>query len=324
VGVIVEPAGVLHIFAMRLLRPTLIGALLLVGCRPATPPALTASPDSGPELVRQRVDTAIIVTGSPERLAAFHFDVPLPTDTGVCVRRAVPFGVGEMISVYHPEERNATALVSVNIDTAGHIIRFTDRRGQVGIHFDHPASAKELDSALAVARRTTRSSMLYLDYPMGRAMLSNEGGGRKTESVMAALIDVANDPRFDKPDARAHAILARCASTPLRSVERAPSTNRGTRPAGSSAYFEFQVEKPAFYAGGSDVSPHPGRSDTGALVQFVVDSAGAVRPETFKVLRARDDALVDDARKVLSRWRFLPAELNGRKVSQLVQTGIER
>lgn len=92
----------------------------------------------------------------------------------------------------------------------------------------------------------------------------------------------------------------------------------------STPYFEFQVDKQAEYVAGTTVSPHPSRTGAGALVQFVVDSSGTVRPETFKVLRMNDRALVADARKVLTSWKFSPAEVGGRRVSQLVQTEITR
>lgn len=98
------------------------------------------------------------------------------------------------------------------------------------------------------------------------------------------------------------------------------------KPAGSMLYFEFQVDKQAAYASGASMSPHPasGSASAGTLVQFVVDSTGTVRPGTFKVLRMKDAALVDDARKVLAQWKFTLAEVGGRKVSQLVQVEIER
>jgi len=84
-----------------------------------------------------------------------------------------------------------------------------------------------------------------------------------------------------------------------------------------------QIEKPAVYVGAPGVSPHP--ASTGeTVVQFVVDSTGIVQPSTFKVVRVRDVTLVEDAKRVLRRWHYTPAEIGGRKVSQLVQTAIER
>ena len=49
-----------------------------------------------------------------------------------------------------------------------------------------------------------------------------------------------------------------------------------------------------------------------------------IRPSTLKVLRATDKGLIEEAKRVLTQWRYLPAEVDGRKVAQLVQTAIER
>lgn len=86
---------------------------------------------------------------------------------------------------------------------------------------------------------------------------------------------------------------------------------------------KVQGEKQAVYVGDTAVSPHPASSGS-TVVQFVVDSTGRVRASTFKVVRVTDLALVDDAKRVLRRWRYMPAEIDGRKVSQLVETAIVR
>lgn len=332
---------------MRFARCLLFGAVFAAAsCRSATPASSPssahASSPSGAVFAVSHADTSVaVIDGSPQ-LAAFNLEVPLPTDTGVCVRRPVPLGIGELVSVYYPGVRNAAAVASVNVDTAGHIIRYSERRGEVSLDAGRRLTRQELDSAITATRLRTRSSTIYLDYGLGHALLTNEGGGRKTESIMARLTAVANDPRFGAPDARARAIVARCGTvplTPLRGAASSPvsderkvlmrsraDTNTVYRanPSESRPYFEFQVDKQAKYVGDSSVSPHPSRTGSGALVQFTVDSTGMVQPQSFKVLRMNDSALVADARMVLARWRFTPAEVGGRKVSQLVQTEIVR
>jgi hypothetical protein len=84
-----------------------------------------------------------------------------------------------------------------------------------------------------------------------------------------------------------------------------------------------QVQKDAVYVGGSNVSPHPAATGE-TVVQFVVDSTGAIQPSTFKVVHVNDVRLVEDAKRVLGKWRYVPAEMNGRKVAQLVETAIVR
>jgi len=84
-----------------------------------------------------------------------------------------------------------------------------------------------------------------------------------------------------------------------------------------------QVQKPAVYVGDPSVSPHPAATGE-TVVQFVVDSTGVIRPSTLKVIHVNDVRLVEDAKRVLGKWRYIPAEVDGRKVSQLVETAIVR
>jgi hypothetical protein len=119
------------------------------------------------------------------------------------------------------------------------------------------------------------------------------------------------------------AISAGChgntSSVPLPSADSAAIMAKAHSATASAS----QMEKPAVYVGAAGVSPHPATTGE-TIVQFVVDSTGAVRPSTFKVVRVRDVTLVEDAKRVLRRWHYTPAEIGGRKVSQLVETAIER
>jgi protein TonB len=112
-----------------------------------------------------------------------------------------------------------------------------------------------------------------------------------------------------------------------------PGTPGGTRHAaldpegaafGGDSYFDFQVEKVAELIPGTSAPSYPEslRSagvDGEALVQFVVDTLGRAELSSFRVLRATHDAFGASVRAALSRMRFLPAELDGRKVRMLVQ-----
>ena len=55
------------------------------------------------------------------------------------------------------------------------------------------------------------------------------------------------------------------------------------------------------------------------LAQFVVDTTGRVEVATFKVIRKSHDLFEAAVRSALPNMRFLPAEVGGRKVKQLVQ-----
>ena len=99
----------------------------------------------------------------------------------------------------------------------------------------------------------------------------------------------------------------------------------GTGPVNQDqTYFDFQVEKPVATAAGSASPRYPDilRSagvEGEVLAQFVVDTMGRVEIPSFKVLRKSHDLFEAAVKSALPNMRFLPAEVGGRKVRQLVQ-----
>jgi protein TonB len=90
------------------------------------------------------------------------------------------------------------------------------------------------------------------------------------------------------------------------------------------AYFEFQVEKQASSAPNSPGPDYPDMLKQASiegevLASFVVDTTGRADVSTFKVLKSTHQQFTDAVRRALPRMRFLPAEVGGRKVKQLVQ-----
>jgi len=107
-------------------------------------------------------------------------------------------------------------------------------------------------------------------------------------------------------------------------VAKGVEGGKGPVPQGDQPYFDFQVEKPVVMAPGTAGPTYPDmlRSagiEGSVLAQFVVDTTGRAEMSTFKALKS-DNALFETAVKnALQRMRFLPAEVGGRKVKQLVQ-----
>jgi periplasmic protein TonB len=89
-------------------------------------------------------------------------------------------------------------------------------------------------------------------------------------------------------------------------------------------YFEFQVEKPVVTAPGSAQPRYPDMLrqagvEGEVLAQFVVDTTGRVEMSQFKVLKSSHDLFVNAVKNALPQMKFIPAEVGGRKVKQLVQ-----
>ena len=94
-------------------------------------------------------------------------------------------------------------------------------------------------------------------------------------------------------------------------------------------YFEFQVSdagQPAQWIVDTTFTVHPTPAilDPPNLIQFVIDTLGVPVAPTFKALRITDSALVAEARRTFSRWRYTPAIHSSCVVRQVIQTPVGR
>jgi protein TonB len=90
-------------------------------------------------------------------------------------------------------------------------------------------------------------------------------------------------------------------------------------------YFDFQVEKQAAALPGNPAPRYPDMLQTAGIAgeviaQFVIDTTGKVDMGTFKVIKSDNDLFTEAVKAILPRCRFLPAEVGGRHVKELVET----
>ncbi|HYV95966.1 MAG TPA: TonB family protein [Gemmatimonadaceae bacterium] len=92
----------------------------------------------------------------------------------------------------------------------------------------------------------------------------------------------------------------------------------------NATYLSFQVEKPALQIAGPGTPEYPeilrasgieGETD----VSFVVDTTGRADESTLRILKSTHPLFADAVKRALPRMRFMPAEVQGRNVRQLVQ-----
>lgn len=98
----------------------------------------------------------------------------------------------------------------------------------------------------------------------------------------------------------------------------------GTAAPMNGIYTDAQVERPVMAAPGSIGPSYPEMLRTAGvegtvLAQFVVDTTGRADVATFTALKSDNALFTAAVRTALGRMRFLPAEVGGRKVPQLVQ-----
>lgn len=89
-------------------------------------------------------------------------------------------------------------------------------------------------------------------------------------------------------------------------------------------FFEFQVEKPVQALPGGSQPRYPdilrqAGVEGEVLAQFVVDTTGKAEMNSYKVLKTTHELFGNAVKNALSGMKFIPAEVGGRKVRQLVQ-----
>jgi protein TonB len=100
----------------------------------------------------------------------------------------------------------------------------------------------------------------------------------------------------------------------------------GTGPIGSDAttYYAYQVERTAKLDPDSPKPPFPetlrGAGIEGeVMAEFVVDTTGRAEVSSFNVKSSTNPLFTASVRSTLGKMKFLPAEVGGRKVRELVQ-----
>ena len=98
----------------------------------------------------------------------------------------------------------------------------------------------------------------------------------------------------------------------------------GEKPVSDQPFFEFQVEKPVSALPGSPAPRYPdilrqAGVEGDVLAQFVVDTTGRAEMGSYKVLKESHALFGAAVKNALPAMRFIPAEVGGRKVRQLVQ-----
>jgi protein TonB len=103
-----------------------------------------------------------------------------------------------------------------------------------------------------------------------------------------------------------------------------PGTVETSTPAYGSAFLADQVERQVGLIPGIRPPAYPESLRSAGiegkvLVEFVVDERGQPVQGSIRVVQSDNDLFTDAVKVVLGRLRFTPAEVGGKKVSQLVQ-----
>ena len=94
---------------------------------------------------------------------------------------------------------------------------------------------------------------------------------------------------------------------------------------GGAALRDYQVEHLARFQSDSTLTEAPtDTAGSGSVVQFVVDSAGRVIPESLYLVSAVGAGELEQIRTDLPKWRFVPAQVGNRATCQVFLTYLRR
>jgi hypothetical protein len=149
--------------------------------------------------------------GASIPLSEFVADAAPTESAGECVESS-PFGPNsKVVMALFPSRAEATMNASLTFDSVGHLIRYNETRGFVGLRgVALSAPPAERDSARAAQQAATRSTSISLDYTIGVAFLRNFGGGKAPVIATAPVSVVEKMPVFGPVDERVARVRKLC------------------------------------------------------------------------------------------------------------------
>ena len=186
----------------------------------------------------------------------------------------------------------------------------------------YPDARKYGSLLLAVAQRADRGGLLAAALTestslLGRRIRSMRQSTPRYRVGLTSLFAVASAAvlvvacEMESPNTPRAKPVAQSAKGPLPVLAQEP-------------YFEFQVEVPVKPAPGSAMPRYPNLLRQAAvegevLAQFVVDTTGRAEIGSLKILKSSHELFTESVRTALPQMRFVPADVGGKKVKQLVQ-----
>ena len=111
---------------------------------------------------------------------------------------------------FAPTQSDQRASILVFVDSAGNILRYSERRG-VPIRPDtRSLTPAQVGQAVQAAARATRATVISIDFIGQRASVGNVGGDRADQRAVARPEDVAHLEKLGNPAERAQRVLAAC------------------------------------------------------------------------------------------------------------------
>jgi hypothetical protein len=100
--------------------------------------------------------------------------------------------------------------MTITFDSAGRLVRVSDRWGVTRLPSTVGMTAAQRDSTLRAASAATRSTQVMLDYVVDQAFAMNRGGGRPTDAITGPVRDMERVAKLGPPMARIERVRRLC------------------------------------------------------------------------------------------------------------------
>jgi len=111
---------------------------------------------------------------------------------------------------YAPTRAESRASVLVFVDSAGSILRYSERRGLPIRPETRGLTPEQVGAAVQAAANEARATTISIDFIGQRATVANTGGNRPNHRVIARSDEVKHLEKLGDPVKRAELILAAC------------------------------------------------------------------------------------------------------------------
>lgn len=189
----------------------LAAALGQLGCRS------TAAPSSPPSAPAPQVRDVLISVGEsfsarsgPVALRDFTPELAPVDSGGECVVGRTSGSGATVVNAYFPSRTAVRTQMTINFDSAGRLVRVTDRWGVTRMPSTVGMTPAQRDSTLRAASTATRSTQVMLDYAVDQAFAMNRGGGRPTDAITGPVREVERLPKLGPPRARIERVRRLC------------------------------------------------------------------------------------------------------------------
>jgi hypothetical protein len=197
---------------MRVDRISMVASVLALACGGAKAPQQTSAPaPPSSAATGVRVSEPFRAVRSPAALRAFVPEVDAPESGGECLTTRTGGSGALTVTAFFPNRTAADLQVTTTFDSSGRLVRYHESRGVPrfqGITISTPPAQR--DSMVRAAQERVRTTTISLDYAIDQAIVSNRGGGKPTDAVLATVREVERLEKLGPPIARLERMRKLC------------------------------------------------------------------------------------------------------------------